>query len=86
MKIEADHVEKESKAKIKSQTKILELHKQLISRQAYLNVFIGVVAALLIALAIVLVKINKHKQRLNLLLDSWVKERTEDLKLNHDIL
>ena len=73
MKIEAEHLEKENKAKIESQAKILALNEEVILRQKYLNVVIGLVALLLVALATVLVKINNQTRRLNQLLDKKVK-------------
>jgi len=86
MKIEAGHIEKESKAKIESQNKILALNDDIIERQKYLNIFIGIVAALLIALAIILLRNNREKQRINHLLDQRVRERTQELQLNRDAL
>jgi tetratricopeptide (TPR) repeat protein len=86
MKIEAGHIEKESKAKIETQNKILALNEDIIERQKYLNIFIGIVAVLLIALAIVLLRNNRQKQRINHLLDQRVRERTQELQLNRDAL
>ena len=86
MKIEAEYLEKENKAKIESQAKILALNEEVILRQRYLNVVIGLVALLLVALATVLVKINNQTRRLNQLLDKKVKERTQELELNRDVL
>lgn len=86
MKIEAGHIEKESKAKLESQNKILALNEAIIERQKYLNIFIGIVAVLLIALTIILLRNNRQKQRINHLLDQRVRERTQELQLNRDAL
>ena len=86
MKIEAEHLEKENKEKIESQGKILALNDEVILRQKYLNVVIGLVALLLVALATVLIKVNNQTRRLNQLLDKKVKERTQELELNRDVL
>ncbi len=86
MKVEAEHLEKENKAKIDSQNKILALKEEVISRQRFLNVFIGIVSVLLVALAIVLLRSNRQKKFMNKLLDEKVKERTQELEMNRDIL
>jgi tetratricopeptide (TPR) repeat protein len=86
MKIEAEHLEKENKAKIEAQNKVLALNKEVMVRQKYTNVFIAIVALLLIALAVVLFRSNRQKQRLNLLLDRRVKERTQELESSRDVL
>jgi tetratricopeptide (TPR) repeat protein len=86
MKVEAEHLEKENKAKIDSQNKILTLNIEVIARQKFLNVFIGIIAILLVALAIILIKNNKEKRMANMMLDKKVKERTQELELNRDAL
>lgn len=88
MKIEGDHIEREGKAKIESQKKILALNEDIIERQKKQNIFAGIIAALLLILAVVLVRnINiNRKQRLNELLDQLVTERTRQLQLNRDEL
>jgi tetratricopeptide (TPR) repeat protein len=86
MKIEAEHLEKENLVKIESQNKILALNKEVIRTQKFLNIFIGIVALLLVVLIIVLIKSNRLKQKHNILLDKKVQERTHQLQLNHDSL
>jgi tetratricopeptide (TPR) repeat protein len=86
MKIEAEHLEKENLTKIESQNKILALNNEVILIHKFLNVFVGVVALLLIALIFVLIKSNQLKQKHNILLDKKVQERTHQLQLNHDSL
>src|SRR5688572_7449745 len=86
MRIEAEHLEKENTAKIKSQNQILALNRQVILRQQYLNIVIAIVAILLAILAFILVRSIRQKQRLNQFLDKRVKERTYELELNRDIL
>ncbi len=86
MKVEAEHLEKENKAKIAFQNIVLDLNKEVILRQRFLNVFIGIIAILLIVLTLVLLKSNRQKRMVNHLLDEKVKERTRDLELNRDAL
>lgn len=86
MRIEAEHLEKENKAKIESQNQILELNEQVMSRQRYVNLFAGCTAILLTGLALVLVRSIRQKHRLNRLLDKRVAERTHDLELSRNIL
>lgn len=86
MKIHAEHLEKENKAKIESQNKILALNEEIIIRQKYLNVFIGIITILLVLLSVILVRSNKKKQKLNQLLDKRVRQRTQELELNRDVL
>ena len=86
MRIEAAHMEKENKAKIESQTKILALNEVIIERQKYLNIFIGVIVLLLVALALALFRNNRQKQKRNFLLDQRVRERTEELQTHRDAL
>lgn len=86
MKIEADHLEEKNKARIESQNKILALNEEIILRQKYLSIVIAIVALLLVALAIVLIRNIKQKQKANHLLDKRVQERTKELELNRDVL
>ena len=44
------------------------------------------VAVLLVALALILLRNNRQKQRLNVLLDKRVRERTDELMRNRDAL
>lgn len=82
MRIQAQHLERENKIKLKAQEDVLAANMQVLRRQKYLNITTAGVAFLLLALAIVLVKINKQKERLNGLLDLKVKERTKALEIN----
>ncbi|WP_276370548.1 tetratricopeptide repeat protein [Chryseolinea sp. H1M3-3] len=86
MKIEAEHLEKENKAKIEAQNAVLALNQEVMLRQKYINVFIGIVALLFIALITMLVKSNRQKQKINQLLDMKVRERTQELENNRDAL
>ena len=86
MKVEAEHLEKENKAKIEFQNRILALNEQVISGQKIANASVGTVAFLLIILAILLAKNNRQKKLANHLLDEKVKERTHTLVMNRDAL
>jgi tetratricopeptide (TPR) repeat protein len=86
MKVEAEHLEKENKARIEFQSKILTLNEEVIFRQKIVNVSVGMVALLVIILAFVLAKGNRQKRIANRLLDEKVKQRTHQLELNQDAL
>jgi len=86
MKIEAEYLERENNAKIEAQNKILALNDEVIFRQRFLNAFIGIIAVLLVILAIVLIKNNRQKRLTNQLLEQKVKERTKELEHNRDAL
>lgn len=85
-KVEAEYLERENKAKIDAQSKILALDEKVIVRQRFLNLFIGIVAVLLIVLAFVLVRSNRRKRMVNQILEQKVKERTTELEINSSVL
>jgi tetratricopeptide (TPR) repeat protein len=82
MEIHAEFEERENKAKIAAHVQILELKEEAIRRQGLLNLLTGAVAVLFIALAMILVKVNRDKQRVNRLLEQKVKERTQSLEVS----
>jgi len=86
MKVEADYMEQENKAKLEAQEKILVISKDTINRQRVLNVVIGLVAVLSVVLVFVLVQNVKNKKHANVLLEQKVKERTMELEVNHNEL
>jgi hypothetical protein len=62
------------------------LNNDIISRQRSLNVVVGIISILSIALVIALVQNVKQKKRVNALLEQKVRERTIELELNHSEL
>jgi len=80
MKIHAEFEERENKARIATQEQILRLKEEAIHRQRWLNLLTGALAVLFIALALILARINKDKQKTNHLLEQKVKERTQSLE------
>jgi tetratricopeptide (TPR) repeat protein len=86
MKAESNFVERESKARIEAQNKIMELNEEIIFRQQVANIAFGLVAVFGITLAGVLARRNKAKQRTNLLLDRKVVERTHELRMNQELI
>ena len=86
MKAQATYLERENTARIESQSQVLALKEEIIKSQYQLNILIGVGALILVGIALLLVRSNKQKQILNLLLDQKVKERTRELELNRDAL
>ncbi|HTE32511.1 MAG TPA: hypothetical protein VK666_19155 [Chryseolinea sp.] len=86
MRVEADYIGRENQAKVDAQNKILALNEDVIIRQRYVNIFIGVVAVLLVILAYILVRMNRQKKTANQLLELRVRERTRELEVNRDLL
>jgi tetratricopeptide (TPR) repeat protein len=86
MKAEVEYQEKENRARIESQNKILALNEEVMYRQKIGNASVGTIAVLVIILSVILAKNNKHKQLINKLLDERVKERTRELEMNRDAL
>jgi tetratricopeptide (TPR) repeat protein len=84
MKVEAGYVEREHKSKIEAQNNMLALNEEIIYRQKLLNLFMGIIALLVIVLSLVLARSNKQKRLMNELLDTKVKERTQELELSRD--
>jgi tetratricopeptide (TPR) repeat protein len=83
MKVEAEYLERENKAKIEAQAKILELSDEIIVRQRALNIGVCVLAILSIAIVIILTQNVKQKRLANFLLEQKVKERTMELETHH---
>jgi hypothetical protein len=83
MKVEAEYLERENKAKIEAQAKIMELSDNVITRQRAINIGVCIVALLSIAIVVVLTQNVKQKKLANLLLEQRVKERTSALEANH---
>ena len=86
MRVQTQFAERENLARIESQSNILALQEEAIQRQKLLNVLIGAVAFLTTVLVIVLYRSNRHKQRVNTILDKRVRERTFELEKNRDEL
>ena len=86
MRVQTQFAERENLARIQSQSNILALQEEAIQRQKLLNVLIGAVAFLATVLVIVLYRSNRHKQRVNTILDKRVRERTFELEKNRDEL
>lgn len=86
MKIEADYSERENNARIASQNKIMALNNEVIFRQQVLNVFAVIVVLLLAALTFILLKRNRYKKKMNLLLEQKVKERTVEMERSQNML
>ena len=86
MRVQTQFAERENLARIESQSNILVLQGEAIQRQKLLNVLIGAVAFLATVLVIVLYRSNRHKQRVNTILDKRVSERTFELEKNRDEL
>ncbi len=80
LKIHAEYEERENRARIIAQEQILKLKQEAINRQSRLNLLMGAIAVLCIALALILVRINRDKQKVNHLLEQKVKERTQSLE------
>ncbi len=86
MKAESEFVERESKARIDTQNKILKLNNEIIFRQQIANISFGLVALFGIILAAMFARRNKAKQLANRLLDQKVVERTQELRSNQELI
>ena len=86
MKAESDYVERENKARIEYQNRIMALNSEIIFRQQVANIAFGLVAILGGTLAIVLARRNKAKQTINHILDQKVTERTQELRRNQELI
>jgi tetratricopeptide (TPR) repeat protein len=78
-KIQTEYEEWKNLKTITSQGQILLLKENVINDQRVLNFLIGIVAILFLVLAIILYTINRHRRRINILLDQKVKDRTQSL-------
>lgn len=86
MKLEAEYLERENRAKIEAQDRILALNQAVIVRQRLISAFVGLIAILLVVVAVILIRINRLKRSANRVLEEKVKERTRELELNRDTL
>ena len=86
MKAESEFVERESKARIDTQNKILKLNNEIIFRQQIANLAFGLVAIFGIAFTVMLARRNRAKQLVNQLLDQKVIERTRELRSNQELI
>lgn len=86
MKVEAAFLERENRAKLAAQGRVLELRNDIIARQKVLNIVAGVVAILLISVVLLLNQNIKQKRRTTCVLEQKVKERTLELENKHYLL
>jgi tetratricopeptide (TPR) repeat protein len=84
--LEAEYLEKENRASIALQNQILFLKEETIQRQQWINILVGCVALMLLILTSILLRRNRTKQKLNILLDQRVKERTRELEESHQTI
>ncbi|NOT76906.1 MAG: tetratricopeptide repeat protein [Cyclobacteriaceae bacterium] len=85
-KVQAKMSERENLGQIESQGRILKLQEESLSQQKILIVMISVIGLLVTGLLIILFRRNRIKQRINILLDQKVKERTIELEKNRNDL
>jgi tetratricopeptide (TPR) repeat protein len=86
MKIESEYLERGNKARITEQQQLLEFKDLVIRRQNALNILIGVITLLLIALFYILYRSHRQRKSANRLLDLKVKERTTEIESSYLIL
>lgn len=84
--IEVEFSERENLTKIESQSKLLSMQEDAISKQWWLTALSIFSSLLLATLTIVLLKANKRKTRINKILDLRVQERTAELEQQRDNL
>ncbi len=76
----------ENARKIEMQSKIMELQGEVLSRLQWIIALCLVLGVALGCLALVFFKLNRQKERINEILDKRVKERTEELSAQRDML
>jgi tetratricopeptide (TPR) repeat protein len=86
MAVQVEYEQRENKAKLESQNKLLDLREHVIQRQQWLNILAGFTVLLLIALVAALYRNNKQKRKTNQLLDLKVQERTKALANSFQII
>lgn len=86
MRVQANYLERENKARIAYQEQLLGLKDAVIVRQNWLNILAGMAGILLILMVYVLYMSNKQRKITNQLLDRKVAERTKELELSHEQL
>ncbi|HOX81960.1 MAG TPA: tetratricopeptide repeat protein [Chryseolinea sp.] len=83
MHVQADFLQRENKAKVESQTTLLELQDGVIKRQKTVRLLIAGVVALFILLAFFLYKANQNRKHANTLLDRKVEKQTRELEKSY---
>jgi hypothetical protein len=83
MAVTSEYEQRHNDAKIKSQTRLLDLKEAVINRQNLINTLGIITLMLLIFLIIALYLNNKQKKRINHTLEQKVRERTSELRENY---
>jgi tetratricopeptide (TPR) repeat protein len=86
MRVQAEYLEHENKARLAAQQQMLDLKDKIIVRQNLLNILVGMAAILLISIVFVLYQNNKQRKKANQLLDKKVAERTRELESSYNQL
>lgn len=86
MRVQAEYLERENKAKIAAQQQMINLKDAVIVRQQWLTVLAGVAAVLLIIVVYILYNTNRQRKMANRLLDEKIEQRVAELKSNHEHL
>ncbi len=85
MKIEAEHLQRENTARIEAQKQVIALTEKNVENQRLLNLLTGMVAFFFLMVILLLVRINKNRRSVNLILEQKVKERTNELVTSRDL-
>ncbi|MEO7988310.1 MAG: tetratricopeptide repeat protein [Chryseolinea sp.] len=83
MHVQAEYLERENEAKIKSRTQMLALQDQIIERQNIVRLLIALVVILFILIAFFIYKSSQNKKNANTLLSKKVEERTKELEVSY---
>ena len=80
MRIESEYQERENEFKIATQAGIISLNETIIKGQRTLNVVVGLLAIMTFAFSLVMFRNYRRKKHLNTLLETRVRERTQELE------
>jgi len=78
--------QRENRAKIETQKKIIALHEEVISTQHQMNIIIGFAFVLSIGFVGLLIYNIRQRKNVNSLLEARIKERTKELESSYDSL
>lgn len=86
MRVQTEYIERENRTRVMAQQQVINLKDEIIVRQSWLSVLVGIVAVLLIIVVYILSQRNRQRKMANRLLDERIDQRVMQLKSNHEDL